>query len=146
MNEHKLTLVMLNKSRCHTQFYFLANQITWIGFLLEIHIFNVKTVQIQISWQKPTDLDLHCLQRQGTSCSAREGLSQIVFAGMALLQLLIQHVKRIQWVKWESTKYSRLSLSRLRLSSLISTSLISNNRLSRSENLVFILTWKSNNR
>ena len=28
-----------------------------------------KTVQIQISWllQKPTDLDLHCLQRQGIS-------------------------------------------------------------------------------
>ena len=28
------------------------------------------------SWllQKPTDLDLHCLLRQGMSCSAREGL------------------------------------------------------------------------
>ena len=24
--------------------------------------------------QKPTDLDLHCLLRQGMSCSAREGL------------------------------------------------------------------------
>ena len=36
-----------------------------------------QTVQIQISWllQKPTDLDLHCLLRQGMSCSAREGLS-----------------------------------------------------------------------
>ena len=34
-------------------------------------------MQIQISWflQKPTDLDLHCLQRQGVSCSAREGLN-----------------------------------------------------------------------
>ena len=34
-------------------------------------------MQIQISWllQKPTDLDLHCLLRQGTSCSAREGLN-----------------------------------------------------------------------
>ena len=33
-------------------------------------------MQIQISWllQKPTDLDLHCLLRQGMSCSAREGL------------------------------------------------------------------------
>ena len=31
---------------------------------------------IQIGWllQKPTDLDLHCLLRQGMSCSAREGL------------------------------------------------------------------------
>ena len=25
--------------------------------------------------QKPTDLDLHCLLRQGMSCSAREGLN-----------------------------------------------------------------------
>ena len=33
---------------------------------------------IQVSWllQKPTDLDLHCLLRQGMSCSAREGLNQ----------------------------------------------------------------------
>ena len=32
-----------------------------------------KTVQIQISWllQKPTDLDLHCLQRQGISGFSR---------------------------------------------------------------------------
>ena len=28
----------------------------------------------QLASQKPTDLDLHCLLRQGTSCSAREGL------------------------------------------------------------------------
>ena len=33
-------------------------------------------MQIQISWllQNKTDLDLHCLLRQGMSCSAREGL------------------------------------------------------------------------
>ena len=33
-------------------------------------------MQIQISWllKKPTDLDLHCLLRQGAWCSAREGL------------------------------------------------------------------------
>ena len=32
-----------------------------------------QTVQIQISWllQKPTDLDLHCLQRQGISGLSR---------------------------------------------------------------------------
>ena len=32
-----------------------------------------QTVQIQISWllQKPTDLDLHCLQRQGISGFSR---------------------------------------------------------------------------
>ena len=35
-----------------------------------------QTVQIQVSWllQKPPDLDLHCLLRQGMTCSAREGL------------------------------------------------------------------------
>ena len=34
-------------------------------------------MQIQISWhlQKPTDLDLHCLQRQDTSGSAGQGLA-----------------------------------------------------------------------
>ena len=39
-----------------------------------------QTVQIQISWllQKPTDLDLHCLLRQGMSCSAREGLIMVL--------------------------------------------------------------------
>ena len=33
-------------------------------------------MQIQISWllQKPADLEIHCLLRQGMSCSAREGL------------------------------------------------------------------------
>ena len=35
-----------------------------------------QTVQIQIRWllQKPTDLDLHCLLRQGMTWLAREGL------------------------------------------------------------------------
>ena len=38
-------------------------------------------MQIQISWllQKPTDLDLHCLLRQGMSCSGREGLRVILY-------------------------------------------------------------------
>ena len=59
-----LTLVMLNKLRCHAWFQFLANQITndpgcWYNFTYW------QTVKIQISWLlKPTDLDLHCLPRQ----------------------------------------------------------------------------------
>ena len=38
-------------------------------------------MQIKISWlfQKPSDLDLHYLLRQGMSCSAREGLIKIKF-------------------------------------------------------------------
>ena len=61
-----LTLLMLNKLRCHAHFQFPANQITWSEFLIDIHIFNDK-LQIQISWllKNPTDLDLHCLLRQG---------------------------------------------------------------------------------
>ena len=33
-------------------------------------------IQISVLLQKPTDLDLHCLLRQGMSCSAREGLKR----------------------------------------------------------------------
>ena len=38
-----------------------------------------QTVQLQTSWllKKPTDLDLHCLQRQGISGSSRQGLSHL---------------------------------------------------------------------
>ena len=45
-------------------------------------LFAKQTQQIQISWllQKPTDLDLHCLLRQGMLCSAREGLIYIVLS------------------------------------------------------------------
>ena len=31
----------------------------------------------QLASEEPTDLDLHCLVRQGMSCSAREGLRMI---------------------------------------------------------------------
>ena len=37
-----LTLVMLNKLRCHAQFSFSANQIAWSRILILIHILNVK--------------------------------------------------------------------------------------------------------
>ena len=57
-------------------------------------------MQIQISWllQKPTDLDLHCLLRQGMSCSAREGLS-IVYTSVEEVQLtsfLAVHIRYMQ--------------------------------------------------
>ena len=57
-----LTLVMLNKLRCH------ALQIIDIN----LHTYW-QTVQIQISWllQKPTDLDLHCLKKQYISAFNR---------------------------------------------------------------------------
>ena len=37
-----LTLVMLNKLRCHAHFQFSANQITWSRLLIQIHIHNGK--------------------------------------------------------------------------------------------------------
>ena len=39
-------------------------------------------------WLKPTDLDLHCLLRQGMSCSAREGLKREAKPIMTVLPLL----------------------------------------------------------
>ena len=41
-DENGLTLAMLNKLRCHTQFWFSANQITWSNLLIQIHIVNDK--------------------------------------------------------------------------------------------------------
>ena len=45
-------------------------------------------MQIQISWllKKPTDLNLHCLLRQGMSCSAREGLRKLGCLGICKAQ------------------------------------------------------------
>ena len=41
---------------------------------------KLQTVQIQISWllKKPTDLDLHCLQRQGLSKISRTRVKSII--------------------------------------------------------------------
>ena len=37
-----LTLVLLNKLRCHAYFQFSANQITWSSLLIQTHILNGK--------------------------------------------------------------------------------------------------------
>ena len=56
---------------------------TQSGYLIQIVDINShsewQTVQIQISWllQKPTDLDLHCLQRQGISGLSRTRVNTI---------------------------------------------------------------------
>ena len=73
---YNLTLALLNKLRCHTHF-------CQSDYLIQVFDRNShilwQTMQIQIIWllQKPTDLDLNCLLRQGMLCSAREGLSLI---------------------------------------------------------------------
>ena len=48
----RLTLAMLNKLRCHTHFYFQPIRLLLL------------TDSADLDQQKPTDLDLHCLQRQ----------------------------------------------------------------------------------
>ena len=68
-------------------------------------------MQIQISWlilQKPTDLALHCLLRQGSSCSAREGLRKwmvcfslvcgLCIVCLGLLFLLVSLVGYLLWL------------------------------------------------
>ena len=67
-----LTLVMLNKLRCHTHFLLSANQIIWSRLLIQIHTLNDRQCRSRsVVLQKPTDLDLHCMQRQDMSKFSR---------------------------------------------------------------------------
>ena len=61
-----LTLVLLNKLRCHAHFYFPANHITWSRVLIWIHVLKGKQCR-----SRSADLDLHCLQRQDISGFSR---------------------------------------------------------------------------
>ena len=58
-----LTLVVLNKLRCHAHFTFSANQFTGSRLLIQIQVLN------------GTDLNLHCFQRQCYPGSAELGLT-----------------------------------------------------------------------
>ena len=76
-----------------------------------IQIFDInshsdwQTVQIQISWllQKPTDLDLHCLQRQGMSRFSRTKVKlllfeitlEIIWIGKAKTTIYTQNIKEV---------------------------------------------------
>ena len=42
----------------------------------------------QLASEKPTDLDLHCVQRQDMSCSAREGLSNVLRKSGLLIEVI----------------------------------------------------------
>ena len=71
-----LTLVLLNKLRSHT--YFCQSDYL-IKVVDEDSHTEWQIVQILISWllQKPTDLDLHCLQRQGISWFSRTRVKMV---------------------------------------------------------------------
>ena len=61
------------------------------------------------------------------------------------IETVLMDAEKRKWDK-ELDQQSKLRTYKLQLTLVISTSLISNNRLSRTENLVPALTWKSNNR
>ena len=71
-SRYDLTLVMLNKKMLHPLLIFYKSD-HMIQAVDTISNTEWQTVQIQISWllKKPTDLDLHCLQRQGISGFSR---------------------------------------------------------------------------
>ena len=80
------------------------------GYLIQIVAINLhtwwQTLQIQISWllQKPTDLDLHCLQNRVYPGSAGQGLSAVAENGVVLAALLLK--MRIQKVTgWVYLKF-----------------------------------------
>ena len=76
-----LTLVLLNKLRCHTLFKFSANQITWSRLLIQIHILNGKQCRSRsVGFFKPTDLDLHCLQNRTYPGSTGLGLTRMTYS------------------------------------------------------------------
>ena len=66
-----LTLVMLNRLRCHTQFKFSANPITLSRLMIQSHIINDSADDAAADLKKPIDLDLHYFQMQGMSGLSR---------------------------------------------------------------------------
>ena len=68
-----------------------------------------QTVQIQISWllKKPTDLDLHCLQRQGISRFCRTRVKSLRYSKTCVrqppLKLTVLDVER--WLSYKGTCY-----------------------------------------
>ena len=74
-----LTLAMLNKLKCHTQFLFSANQITFFFFRLldpgswYTYLMTNSDDLDQLALQT-VYLDLHCLRRQGISMFSRTNM------------------------------------------------------------------------
>ena len=75
-------LLIINQSVCLIQAVDINSHTEW------------QTVQIKISWllQKPTDLDLHCLQRQGISGFSRTRVNLLNIFGRFLPFLLGRQV------------------------------------------------------
>ena len=54
--------------------------------------------------QKPTDLDLHCLLKQGMSCSAREGLNIYSLERGLLFEYELEFYSPVNTVKAMSSR------------------------------------------
>ena len=95
-----LTLVLLNKSRCQQPRPLLF--FSQSDYFIQIGDTNSHTkwqsVQIQISWllqKKPTDLDLHCLQRQGISVFSRTMVKKL--SDVTLLHCFTVQTVHLRW-------------------------------------------------
>ena len=76
-----LTLVLLNKLRCHAHFLFSANQITWSRLLIQIQILTGK-LQIQITWL----LQIYTVCKgRAYPCSTGQGLMTTFFGTNAIV-------------------------------------------------------------
>ena len=58
-----LILAMLNKLRCHTHFFSQPDCLIQVD--TNSHTMINSADPDQLASEKPTDLDLHCMQRQG---------------------------------------------------------------------------------
>ena len=62
LTSSSLTIVLLNKLKCHSHFQFSAKQLIWTSLLIQIHILNDnKCSSKSFGFKKPTGLHLHCL-------------------------------------------------------------------------------------
>ena len=66
-----LILVLLNKLRCHTHFYFQQIRLLDPHCCSKFTYLMAKSADPDQLASKPTDLDLHCLPRQGLSRLSR---------------------------------------------------------------------------
>ena len=85
-----LALVLLNKLRCHAPLLIFIQSDYLIQVVYTHSNTEWQTVQIQISWllQKPTDMDLHCLQRQGIFRFSRTRVSYVIGHGVVYIHAL----------------------------------------------------------
>ena len=71
LGKNRLTLVLLNKLRCHAYFNFLPIRLLNPNCCYKFTYLMTNSADPDQLASKPTDLDLHCLQRQSISGFSR---------------------------------------------------------------------------